>query len=244
MRNRSLPPRPKRGAGSTPPTQHKYYIRGEAVMTIKLYVKTHNETGLKYFGKTVNQNAHTYRGSGTYWLRHIKQHGYDVTTEIVGEFIDIEECRKVAIQFCIEHDVVKSAEWANLEVETVDGFGNFRNKEVRDKAAKTRELLQCGVQYDRELRDKGVKRAQELKVGIMDPTIQLKGRLAALEDDSRRKRLETFFNHSHQQGERNNQYGTMWITNGHESVKIRKNDPVPDGWWKGRVMSSKQVNTP
>ena len=35
-------------------------------------------------------------------------------------------------------------------------------------------------------------------------------------------------------GEKNTQYGTMWITNGVENKKIKKNDTVPDGWAKGR----------
>jgi len=31
-----------------------------------LYIKKHNETGLKYFGKTT-QDPYTYQGSGTDW---------------------------------------------------------------------------------------------------------------------------------------------------------------------------------
>jgi hypothetical protein len=36
-----------------------------------LYVKTHNITGLKYFGKTTN-DPFKYKGSGKYWLDHLK----------------------------------------------------------------------------------------------------------------------------------------------------------------------------
>ena len=53
---------------------------------ITLYVKTHRVTGLKYFGKTVKPDPYRYRGSGTYWLRHLRKHGYDVETKIVGTF--------------------------------------------------------------------------------------------------------------------------------------------------------------
>ena len=35
-----------------------------------LYVKTHNVTGLKYFGKTT-RNPLTTNGSGVYWKSHI-----------------------------------------------------------------------------------------------------------------------------------------------------------------------------
>jgi len=41
-------------------------------------------------------------------------------------------------------------------------------------------------------------------------------------------------NSKSQKGERNSQYGTMWITNGKENRKIRKEDIIPKGWNKGR----------
>ena len=47
-------------------------------------------------------------------------------------------------------------------------------------------------------------------------------------------------NSIHQKGNGNSQYGTMWITNGTENKKMKKVDPVPDGWYKGRRI--KQVN--
>jgi hypothetical protein len=37
-------------------------------------------------------------------------------------------------------------------------------------------------------------------------------------------------------GEKNSQYGTVWITNGIESQKINKNDAIPEGWRLGRKM--------
>jgi len=91
-------------------------------MTIKLYVKTHNKTGLKYFGKTV-KDINKYRGSGKYWLRHIKKHGYDVTTVLYAEF-NINDCNitDVALDFSQENNIVKSKVWANLIFENgLDG---------------------------------------------------------------------------------------------------------------------------
>ena len=57
---------------------------------VTLYIKTHNKTGLKYFGKT-KQDPFTYKGSGLYWKRHIEKYGYDVNTEILGTFSDKSE---------------------------------------------------------------------------------------------------------------------------------------------------------
>jgi hypothetical protein len=36
-------------------------------------------------------------------------------------------------------------------------------------------------------------------------------------------------------GSDNSQYGTMWITNGQENRKVKKNDVMPEGWEKGRI---------
>jgi len=80
---------------------------------ISLYVKTHKQTGLKYFGKTV-QDPFSYLGSGIRWTRHLAKYGNDVSTEIIGQFENIDECSKVALQFSAENDIVKSKEWANL----------------------------------------------------------------------------------------------------------------------------------
>ena len=37
-----------------------------------------------------------------------------------------------------------------------------------------------------------------------------------------------------QLGNKNSQFGTMWITNGSENKKIKKETTIPDGWYKGR----------
>ena len=49
------------------------------------------------------------------------------------------------------------------------------------------------------------------------------------------KRKQTYKQIGHQQGEKNSQAGTMWITNGKENKKIKKNTFIPCGWNKGRI---------
>ena len=88
-------------------------------MTIYLYVKTHRVTGLKYFGKTGQTDPYKYRGSGKHWCRHIRQHGNDVETKIVGVFEDALEATKFALNFSRENNIVESKEWANLVPENV-----------------------------------------------------------------------------------------------------------------------------
>lgn len=87
---------------------------------IYLYIKTHNITGLKYLGKTV-QDPYTYKGSGKRWLNHLKKHGNNVTTEIIGQFTTIEELKQVSIPLSENLNIVDSKQWANLRPESGDG---------------------------------------------------------------------------------------------------------------------------
>lgn len=92
-----------------------------------LYIKTHNITGLKYFGKTT-RNPMTYPGSGKYWRRHIAVHGNNARTDIVGYYTDRDECVADAVSFSILHNIVESDAWANLKDENgLDGGFEYVN---------------------------------------------------------------------------------------------------------------------
>lgn len=82
-----------------------------------LYVKQHNVTGLKYFGKTVESDPVKYKGSGKVWMRHLLKHGNNVTTLWYEMFTDKEQLTKYALQFSKENNIVESKEWANLKPE-------------------------------------------------------------------------------------------------------------------------------
>lgn len=113
-----------------------------------LYIKTHNVTGLKYFGKTTG-NPYEYRGSGIYWTAHLHKHGNNVTTEILGYYTDKYECIQAAKLFSIENNIVKAVNednkkiWANQIIENgTDGgatwFGPRPREMVERIAAKQR----------------------------------------------------------------------------------------------------------
>lgn len=59
---------------------------------------------------------------------------------------------------------------------------------------------------------------------------------AAKTESSRNKRFETFQRIGHQQKESNSQYGTMWVTNGERNRKIKKTEPLPEGYYPGRKL--------
>lgn len=65
---------------------------------------------------------------------------------------------------------------------------------------------------------------------------QPKATLAAKSPESNQKRKESFERIGHSQGDKNSQYGTMWITNGTINKKIKKTDQILEGYYPGRKL--------
>lgn len=104
-----------------------------------LYLKTHNKTGLNYLGYTSRKDPHRYKGSGYYWKRHIKKHGYDVVTTILGVYSSEEELKKWGLHYSEKFDVTENIGFANLKEEAgVGGKYSSESKEKMKIAAKKR----------------------------------------------------------------------------------------------------------
>jgi hypothetical protein len=70
---------------------------------------------------TTSNSVEVYKGSGKYWRRHIRKHGYDVTTEVLLETESHEELKETGVFFSKLWGVVKSSEWANCKLEEGEG---------------------------------------------------------------------------------------------------------------------------
>ena len=83
-----------------------------------LYIKCHNQTGLRYFGKTI-RDPKKYLGSGRYWRRHLAVHGTDIDTAWCELFTNENDLVEFAEFFSKEFDIVKAVNnigkkiWAN-----------------------------------------------------------------------------------------------------------------------------------
>jgi hypothetical protein len=196
---------------------------------IYLYIKTHNKTGLKYFGKTV-KDPHVYKGSGTRWLRHIKKYGYDVTTEIIGTFTDKEKCKEFAINFSLQNNIVESKEWANLIIEALDGGAEpgklgqlaFRKKWNEDEQFRNKQI---GI-----LKENGKKNVKYILGKGYDWTGKKH------KDESKKKIGQK--NSLKQKGNKNSNYGNIWIRHPDIGAKLVKKELIVEyieqGWFLGR----------
>lgn len=92
-----------------------------------LYIKTHKKTGLKYLGQT-KKDPYVYNGSGTYWMSHLKKHGRDIETKIIGTYDTQQDLSEAGKFYSKKYNIVKSKKWANLIPETGLSPGGGRTR--------------------------------------------------------------------------------------------------------------------
>lgn len=214
-----------------------------------VYIKTHDVTGLKYFGKTTAKDPYKYQGSGVYWKNHIKKHGYDVSTEILGYFVNEEECKNFTIRFSKENNIVNSKEWANLKEECLDGGFDYINEKginnSKDNYKKACVAASLKYQTDLEYRNERISRFTKIvkelheqnKIPTVwkanDPRQKIAVELSKTEN-AKEKQKQKFKENKHQQGEKNSQYGTCWVWKFEEGNKKIKNELLQEyidkGW--------------
>jgi hypothetical protein len=246
-----------------------------------LYIKTHNITGLKYFGKTNNKNPYIYKGSGIVWNRHCKKYNYDIRTDILGYFTNEIQCKQTAIYFSLINNIVKSKAWANLIIEQLDGGATKKNiVTVRDSSGNIFDVSKNDPRYINgevvviatgfvTVKDKNGK---TFRVSKTDPRYingelvsHLTGYIKSTSTIEKFKKTikeyfkthsGSFLNKTHTLEtkekmskakigknikELSSQFGTMWITNGMISKKIKKDDIIPEGFKAGRIIKNRKL---
>jgi hypothetical protein len=134
-----------------------------------LYIKQHNLTGLLYLGKTVRDPV-VYKGSGSYWKSHIKEHGSDIETLWFCLFLDQESLTNCATMLSSLYNVVhalnenKRKSWANEKPEDGLDGGNMKgvNKGII-RSAETRALVSKARKGTTQSEETKSKRAAALR---------------------------------------------------------------------------------
>jgi hypothetical protein len=199
--------------------------------TIYLYLKTHNKTGLKYLGKTV-QDPLNYKGSGKRWNNHIKKHGYDVTTEVLFESVDPIKIKEKGIYYSNLWDIVESNEFANLKVEKGDGgFDHINNNEIananRIEALKKAKKVCCSEPTPGSFKKN-------------DPRVKEISKKANTAKKEKIKNNPDIYKAVYkkiselQSGTGNSQFSKVWCVKedatGYNERKKFKADQIPNGW--------------
>ena len=211
----------------------------------RLYIKQCSHCGLKYFGKSVRNDITKYHGSGKRWQQHLKKHKSSPIHLWNSDWYYDTSITKFALKFSRINKIVESDSWANLIEETgigdtfdyinKNGLNTYEGKPDLDRwklANLAQPKLLMLLKTDQEFLSRfktsvsaGVKKHYELNGSHWVGQIHTEETKEKIGSKSAR----------HQLGSGNSQFGTMWITNGKENKKIKKDvDFMPEGWYKGR----------
>lgn len=222
-------------------------------MFYTVYQITNKINGKIYIGKHQTKDLNDgYMGSGKHLRSAIQKYGIEnFEKEILFLFdneadMNAKEAEIVTEEFCLKEDTY------NLCPGGRGGFG-YINKNVITEEMKSKRAKSGRRKADAETIKKygsldyiykNWSKAGSSTVKMLcetDPEFRRKhdenlekARKLAHSEESYIKRKNTFSKIKHSQGINNSQYGTMWITDGETSIKIKKNECIPEGWRKGR----------
>lgn len=206
----------------------------------KIYVGVH---------KTSNIND-GYMGSGKVIRAAINKHGIENFEKTILEtFANSEEMFKREKEVVTE-DFLSRDDVYNLRRGGLGGFDHI-NKQGLQRIARvnTNKTLEqkYGADFLSILGKKGTSKqkvngqlAQSIDrlrnyPGFKSESQKNNALAKANNEESIRKKKETWKSTARGQGKNNSQYGTAWITDGTNNKKIIKTDPLPTGWKYGRI---------
>lgn len=198
-----------------------------------------------YIGKHETTDVNdSYMGSGKLLRRAQDKHGIENFVKEILHIFDTEEEMNTKEAELVTEDFCKREDTYNICVGGKGGFSYINNNP--DKFLTEKRLNSLWTNRQRTERRKELYRN--------DPVFRQKHyeiTIAAGKKARENNPLGTFYGKKHSEytkraigeknaiamkGKGNSQYGSMWITNGKESMKIKTVDNIPEGWYKGRVI--------
>ena len=198
----------------------------------KIYVGSH-------ITKDLNDN---YMGSGKILLKAIKKYGLENFKKEILYKLNSKEEMFLKEKEIVNEDFLKRIDTYNLKEggeggwDYVNTFGNPKRFFTIIETIKGIESQKSLCKYDKEwLKNRNDKISKSIKIHFELGGV---GSFRNKNHTTETKIKISKSNSKNQLGERNSQFGTMWIYNVElkENKKIKKDEIIPDGWLKGRKM--------
>lgn len=200
-----------------------------------LYKTTCLVTGRYYIGMHSTSSLEDgYMGSGKRLRYSIRKYGVENHVKEILEFFDSRELLVEAEKTAITSDMLNDVMCMNMMSGGTGGFISVEQQRYRSSCAgkaiadKRKNNDDLNRMY-KELASKTIKETH--KNGKIRYDV-FKGKKHS--EVSKQKMREAKLGKKLKSD--NSQYGTMWITNGTENRKIKKEDFIPSGWYKGRKL--------
>jgi len=214
--------------------QNKYYIGSR-----QCEVDPIKDIGVKYFSSSTDKD----------FIQDQKQNPDDYKYRVLMLFTSREDAFLCEMELHETYKASSNPSFYNRANCTSTGFNTSGTVPVKDKDGNTMRVPLDDPRYKSgelvhntsgtvTVKDKD---GNTMQVPIDDPRF-LSGELNHIWDgkhhsDETKAKIGKA-NSIRQSGSGNSQYGKMWITNPEEkkNTRIKKTDPIPDGWSKGRKM--------
>jgi len=190
-----------------------------------------------------------YMGSGVVIQHAIEKYGIENFEKVVLEFFGTPEAMYAKEKDVVDEEFLAQDDVYNLmrggfggfDFINKHGFGNQQKHGTMGGNAHSHK-----IKTDQEYREyhSGLsslrmqlrRAAGDSSVNIFTAEFNKEMNRRSTSESAKAKRKETFAKIGHQKGEKNSNFGTMWITNGTENKKVKKTDNIPDGWYRGRII--------
>jgi len=208
-----------------------------------VYKITNKLNGKIYVGKhKTKDELDDYFGSGLLLERAINKYGKEnFIKEIIHRAKTEDEMNEMEAKI-VDEDFIARSDTYNLKLGGQGGFDYILENKlfVTDKFyAACHENWKIGrdklaeLMTDEEFKSQFSKKVSDgLKLFYSTNINPFKGKKHS--DDAREKMRQAKVGKC--SGKNNPSFGTIWITNGVESIKIKKSDPIPTGYKKGRLL--------
>jgi group I intron endonuclease len=201
-------------------------------MFYTIYKITNKIDGKIYIGKHQTKDINDgYMGSGKHLRRAIAKYGIEnFSKEILFQFdneaeMNTKESELVTEEFCMREDTY------NLCPGGKGGWGYINKHNLTPRFSGKRHKKES-----RKIMSEKAKLAMSLGIIIpLNSSTRLDWTGRVHSEEAKEKIGNSM--RGKQMGKQNSQYGSYWITNGIESKKIKKDEPIPEGWNRGRKMS-------
>jgi len=213
-------------------------------MFYTIYKITNQINGKIYIGKHQTKNLDDgYMGSGKQLNRAIQKYGLENFTKEILHIFDNEDDMNAKEKELVTEEFVQEETNYNLCPGGQGGWGYVNANGLVDHSKAGRiggkvyiENLRKNGTFDeiilnrmKAARSKCKEIIKENGGIFWDP-----GFLGKTHSEEWRKTHSEFMKKI-QSGSKNSQYGTTWITNGNRNLKIKKGDPIPEGFRYGRI---------
>lgn len=200
-----------------------------------VYQITNLSNGKIYVGKhksTKHPAENGYFGSGKQITAAIKKYSIDNFKKEVLHYCHDAHEMAVKESEIVTEDFVKRLDTYNMHKGGYGGWdhhnGSASHKEASIRGGKTRSKDPNNLFYSKEFQKKysWTRSPEHMKaIGSLSNT-----------PDAISKKKETFKKIGHSQGEKNSQFGRIWISNvlTKEVKRITINDTIPTGWVRGK----------